>query len=84
MSAPSREASIAEAKSMGWKEEGGEWHAPAKKAMAKKMGKIDKAIAKTGHYESPASKKAQKISDKKWASYTKERSERYKRDGITE
>lgn len=67
-----------------------------KKEMAKKMSRIIpgvtaghaktvmNSIKKTGRYESEASKKAQKISDKKWNSYIKERSERYKRDGITE
>jgi len=83
---------ISEPASKEWFEK----HGGAKKAIAKKMGgvipgvtashekKVLKSIKKTGRYESPASKKAQKESDKKWSAYTAERSERYKRDGITE
>lgn len=67
-----------------------------KQGMAKKMPhilpeisarenrKVMSSIAKKGVYESPAYKKSQVGKDKKWESYTKERSERYKRDGITE
>lgn len=61
-----------------------------KTALAKSIRRNDKKNlrdfdkGKTNVFESHAAKIAQAGLDKKWASYIKERSARYKREGITE
>ena len=53
----------------------------------KNWDKVLEQIKKKGSYSSKAHKKYEKGQgerDKEWEAYTKERSERYKRDGITE